>query len=111
MYSLGDKYQKCKVAVFKRMFVELQKTFFNRSFLLLRDFLDVLFLIIFSRGQLGLGHVETREQPCLVEDLTGVRMKCVGAGGWHSMAISGTYWYYREITINHAIKAAYFLCN
>ncbi|XP_052705241.1 RCC1 domain-containing protein 1-like isoform X1 [Crassostrea angulata] len=41
-----------------------------------------------SRGQLGLGHVETREQPCLVEDLTGVRMKCVGAGGWHSMAIS-----------------------
>ncbi|XP_034328903.2 RCC1 domain-containing protein 1 isoform X2 [Magallana gigas] len=41
-----------------------------------------------SRGQLGLGHVETRERPCLVEDLTGVRMKCVGAGGWHSIAIS-----------------------
>lgn len=73
------------------MNVEPQNTFFNRSFLLLRYFLDMIFFIIFSRGQLGLGHVETREQPCLVEDLTGVRMKCVAAGGWHSMAISGTY--------------------
>ena len=43
----------------------------------------------FSRGQLGLGHVENRACPCPVGDLTGVRMTCVAAGGWHSMALSG----------------------
>nr|XP_022288156.1 RCC1 domain-containing protein 1-like isoform X2 [Crassostrea virginica] len=41
-----------------------------------------------SRGQLGLSHVENRACPCPVGDLTGVRMTCVAAGGWHSMALS-----------------------
>ncbi|XP_074643245.1 uncharacterized protein LOC141900313 isoform X2 [Tubulanus polymorphus] len=43
-----------------------------------------------SRGQLGHGEIDVTVQssPKLVEDLDGVRMKQVAAGGWHSVALS-----------------------
>ncbi|XP_061194504.1 RCC1 domain-containing protein 1-like [Saccostrea echinata] len=41
-----------------------------------------------SRGQLGLGHIENREEPCILEDLAGVKISHVEAGGWHSLAVS-----------------------
>ncbi|XP_031633045.1 RCC1 domain-containing protein 1 [Contarinia nasturtii] len=41
-----------------------------------------------SRGQLGLGTLDTEEQPILIEDLAGIKIIDVAAGGWHSAAIS-----------------------
>ena len=41
-----------------------------------------------SRGQLGHGSILSSSAPQLVEALAGLRMVAVGAGGWHSLALS-----------------------
>ena len=55
---------------------------------------NTLILIIpaFSRGQLGHGDTENQSEPRVVEDLEAVTMIAVCAGGWHSAALSGTYY-------------------
>lgn len=40
------------------------------------------------RGQLGLGDVVTRGEPCVVEALDGVAMRMVACGNWHTLALS-----------------------
>ena len=41
-----------------------------------------------SRGQLGHGTVDAETSPKVIEALTGVHIKQVAAGGWHSLALS-----------------------
>lgn len=41
-----------------------------------------------SRGQLGHGQVDSEKTPRRVEALTGIQIKQVAAGGWHSLALS-----------------------
>lgn len=41
-----------------------------------------------SRGQLGTGDLEKRENPVLLEGLVGINIVAVNVGGWHSCAIS-----------------------
>lgn len=41
-----------------------------------------------SRGQLGHGAIDSQEKPKMVENLAGLKMVSVAAGGWHSVSIS-----------------------
>ncbi|XP_014241643.1 ultraviolet-B receptor UVR8 [Cimex lectularius] len=41
-----------------------------------------------TRGQLGLGNLENCKQPTEVEALTGLKVSCISAGGWHSAAVT-----------------------
>ncbi len=41
-----------------------------------------------SRGQLGLGDILPRKEPCLMEALAGVAMASIACGHWHSMSLS-----------------------
>lgn len=46
---------------------------------------------LLSRGQLGHGAVDSQEKPKMVENLAGLKMVSVAAGGWHSVSISGDH--------------------
>lgn len=41
-----------------------------------------------NQGQLGIGSIESREQPTILEALEGLFMLQVSAGGWHSLALT-----------------------
>lgn len=41
-----------------------------------------------SRGQCGHGEISNRDTPRLLEALEGVQMRCIAAGGWHSVCVS-----------------------
>ncbi|XP_055321778.1 probable E3 ubiquitin-protein ligase HERC3 isoform X2 [Sitodiplosis mosellana] len=40
------------------------------------------------RGQLGLGGLESEDEPVLIEALAGIKVIDVATGGWHSVAVS-----------------------
>ena len=40
-----------------------------------------------SRGELGLGDLEERKEPVLLEALGGLTVTQVSAGGWHNLAL------------------------
>ena len=41
-----------------------------------------------NQGQLGIGSIESRERPTIVEVLEGLFVSQVSAGGWHSLALT-----------------------
>ena len=41
-----------------------------------------------SRGQLGLGSLESRDSPTVLEVLQPLHITMISAGGWHSVALS-----------------------
>jgi len=43
-----------------------------------------------SRGQLGLGSLESRDSPTVLEVLQPLHITMISAGGWHSVALSNT---------------------
>ena len=42
-----------------------------------------------SRGQLGNGGIENIEEPQIIQELEGLSVVAIAAGGWHSAAVSG----------------------
>lgn len=44
----------------------------------------------YRQGQLGHGTIENQSTPRVVEALEAIQMSAIAAGGWHSIAVSGT---------------------
>ena len=42
-----------------------------------------------SKGQLGLGSLESHKEPVYVDALEPLIIKKINAGGWHSLALTG----------------------
>lgn len=43
-----------------------------------------------SRGQLGNGDIEGRDEPEEVVSLSGLNIICIAAGGWHTCAVTSS---------------------
>lgn len=41
-----------------------------------------------SRGQLGHGDINARQEPCIIEALAGIKISDIACGHWHSLALS-----------------------
>ena len=41
-----------------------------------------------SRGQTGHGDIDSRQEPCIVEALAGIKIDDIACGHWHSLALS-----------------------
>ena len=52
-----------------------------------------------SRGQLGLGSMNSEDRLCLVESLQPLKIVKVSAGGWHSLAMAGKFQNFDEINL------------
>ena len=44
-----------------------------------------------SRGQLGLGDIKTHTTPQVIDLLGGINVIRISTGGWHSLALTGSY--------------------
>lgn len=42
----------------------------------------------FSRGQIGNGSLDQQDEPKPIEVLTGINMRVISCGGWHSAVLS-----------------------
>lgn len=49
---------------------------------------SILYFVLFSRGQLGHGSIDSVDYPQEVQALGGVRIVQIACGGWHSCALS-----------------------